>query len=410
MQDKRYDFNFIIPLWHERLTPIQTSAEAPSETPSNNCSSVEQTNVSLALPPPTEIHPPSECTSQPIRLAPDCPTYKPTLGDYRNKHDLLPQAPIVPLNDVTAPPAPQTPAAPRIRRIRLRVNPEPVPYETLPDSFGQFCVYSSKPGSIPDVGCELADVCDIRPASHLPELAALRTVPDIVAPCPNVSAFRLQYWHWNQGDRKSKGARELLVRDVISAPDFVPSDVRGLDWHRMDRSLASDTLDTSTGWKNNMLPLNIPPRNRAKVAEFKANPDCATLVVPDFRHQSLISTVRDAFSNNDVKSFHYKPYTSKCADPITSTSHTMYGEAYESQRMRDIHQNIQKIKLDEDCSLPRCAALIMAFSDATQLAAFGHATAWPIRVAFGNLSKYERCKPNSHNHYELGFVPSVSID
>ncbi|KAF8596030.1 hypothetical protein BDV93DRAFT_514476 [Ceratobasidium sp. AG-I] len=166
---------------------------------------------------------------------------------------------------------------------------------------------------------------------------------------------------------RNRRAQELLVRDVILAPNFVPSDVAGLDWHRMDQSLAADTTDTSTGWKSDTLPLDIPPRNWAKVAEFKANPERGTLVVPNFRHRSLVSTVKDAFSNNDRQIL----------------------------PLRAIY-----------CKM----SLIMVFSNATQLATFGHATAWPIGIAFGNLFKYERCKPNSRNHYELGFIPSLPAD
>jgi hypothetical protein len=76
--------------------------------------------------------------------------------------------------------------------------------------------------------------------------------------------------------------------------------------------------------------------------------------------------------------------------------------------MLEMHRQVQEILLDEPCKLPRCIAAIMIFSDATQLANFGNAKAWPIRVSFGNLSKYERCKPDSKNHYELAFMPSVS--
>jgi hypothetical protein len=220
----------------------------------------------------------------------------------------------------------------------------------------------------------------------------------------------LQYWHWNGGDKKSKASRESLVQDVISAPDFVPSDLCGLDWRRLDRSLASAILDMSTGWKNKSLPLTIPPRTPAAAAEFKSNPECSALPVSGFKHRSLTSTVVDAFSNNNINFFHYTPYSAKCKDPLTSKTYSTYGEVYESQRMRDAYKAVQKIKLDEPCSLPRCAAMLMIFSDATQLANFGRATAWPIRVAFGNLSKYERCKPNSRNHYEVGYIPSVSID
>ncbi|KAG9077577.1 hypothetical protein FRC06_008826, partial [Ceratobasidium sp. 370] len=53
---------------------------------------------------------------------------------------------------------------------------------------------------------------------------------------------------------------------------------------------------------------------------------------------------------------------------------------------------------------------MMLFSDATQLASFGGAKAWPVRVSFGNLSKYERCKPDPQNHYEIAYIPSLPYD
>ncbi|KAF8603666.1 hypothetical protein BDV93DRAFT_523134 [Ceratobasidium sp. AG-I] len=388
----------------------QTDTEAPFEALSNNLSSIEAVDIPSILPPPVaHSQPPSEHTSGSVSQPPDYPTYRPTLGRYREEHDRLPEPPPAPLDDLNAPAASQTPTLARIRRVR-HVNPKPVPYETLPDSFGQYRVYPATPDSIPDLSRELADVCDIRTASDPHKPTVSRGVPDIIAPCPNVSAFRLQYWHWNQGDKKSKGARESLVQDVISAPDFVPSDVHNLDWCRMDRALASDTLDTSTGWNNDSLRLKIPPPNPAAATEFRSNHERGTLLVPGFKHRTLVSTVVDALSNNDRKSFHYGPYTARCKDPQTSEPYDIFGEAYESKRMRDMHEAIQKIKLDEPCSLPRCAAMIMVFSDATQLAAFGHASAWPIRISFGNQSKYERCKPSNRNNYELGFIPSLPPD
>jgi hypothetical protein len=279
----------------------------------------------------------------------------------------------------------------------------------VPDSFGQYRIYPSKPESIPDSSCELGDVSDIRLTHYPYNSAPPRSIPSIITPCPNISVFRLQYWHWNEGHKKSKGARESLVRDVICAPDFVPSDVRGLDWDQIDKSLATDCIDSSTGWMNDSVPIKLPPRTPAAAAASKLNPEKYTLLLPNFRHRLLTSTVIDAFSKNDPRFFHYMPYQAMCKDPLTSNTYRTYGEAYESQRMHNMHAEIQKIQLDQPCTLPRCAALIMAFSDATQLANFGHATAWPICVAFGNLSKYKWCKPNTSNHYEVGYMPSVSF-
>lgn len=338
-----------------------------------------------------------------------CPTYKPTLGRYRDEHDLLPEAPPEPFANVETSAASSTPTpTSRIRRVRLRVNPDPEPYTTLRDSFGQYRVYPSKPHSVPDSSCELNDVSEILAPTNPQNPPLPHSVSDIVFPCPNISAFRLQYWHWIQGDKKTRGSREALVRDVISAPDFVPSDIIGLNWRQMDKSLASDSCNKSSGWKRQLVPIKIPPRTSLAAAEYKSNPSRNILMIPNLEHRSLTSIVIDAFTKNKMRFFHYTPYKAFCTDPHTSKTYRVYGEAYESQRMLDAHNAVQRIKLDEPCTLPRCVAMLMIFSDATQLSNFGHATAWPIRVSFGNLSKYERCKPDASNHYEVGNMPSVS--
>ncbi|KAG9075355.1 hypothetical protein FRC06_010136, partial [Ceratobasidium sp. 370] len=186
--------------------------------------------------------------------------------------------------------------------------------------------------------------------------------PGSIAPCPNITAFRIQYWHWNQGAKKSESARESLIRDVISQPDFVPSDVSNIRWDKLDD------------------------------------------------HLTLLRTVQLAFAKNDRQFFHYDPYENYCCDPKSSKTYRTYGEAYESQRMISMHRKVQDVVLDEPCELPWCVAAIMIFSDATQLANFGNAKAWPIRVTFRNISKYEHCKPDSKNHYEVGFIPSLPAD
>lgn len=363
----------------------------------------------MPLPASTESPIPSQSSHTSVDHTSHYPTYTPTLGRYRDEHDVLPQAPLAPLADLETPAADPTPALAQIRRIRRRVNPKPVPYTTLPDAFGQYRVYAANPRSIPDASCELDNVSDIRVPSNPLNPSTLLPVSEIISPCPNISAFRLQYWHWNQGEKKSKGARESLVRDVISAPDFVPSDIIGLDWRQMDKSLATGSPESSPGWKTSSIPITIPPRTPAAAVASKSHPERNLILLPNFRYRSLTSIVVDAFSKNNPLFFHYLPYKALFKDPLTAKIYQAYGEVYESQRMGDAYEEIQKIKLDEPCTLPRCPAMLMIFSDATQLANFGRATAWPIRVAFGNLSKYERCKPQSRNHYEVGYMPSVSL-
>ncbi|KAG8699804.1 hypothetical protein FRC08_005094 [Ceratobasidium sp. 394] len=169
-------------------------------------------------------------------------------------------------------------------------------------------------------------------------------------------------------------------------------------------------MDSTSNQPNIHIQLTIPPRTPAAAVSYKSNPSVNVCPVPTVQHLTLLRAVQLAFAKNDQRFFHYDPYESYCRDPKSSKTYRTYGEAYESQRMINMHREVQDIVLDEPCELPRCVAAIMLFSDAMQLANFGNAKAWPVRVTFGNMSKYERCKPDSKNHYELGFVPSLPAD
>ncbi|KAG8705415.1 hypothetical protein FRC08_001682 [Ceratobasidium sp. 394] len=348
---------------------------------------------------------PSLQQSHASNATPNFPAYVPSLGRLRDENDTLPEAPLPP-----DPPSSSSPLNPRVRRVILRVRPEPVPYTTLPDSFGQYRIYPSKPRTIPDSACELEDFSDIRTPPSPQSSTASPAVADLIAPCPNVSAFRLQYWHWNEGVKKSESARESLVRDVISQPDFLPSDISKVKWDKLDDALASYTAESATHRASTTLRLSIPPRTPAAAMRYKSEPSLNVTPIPAVQCISLLRTVQLSFTQNNPRHFHYEPYEAYCRDAKTSKTFRMYGEAYESQRMLDMHREVQNLVLDEPCELPRCVAALMIFSDATQLANFGNAKAWPVRVTLGNLSKYERCKPDSKNHYEVGFIPSLPAD
>ncbi|KAB5587496.1 hypothetical protein CTheo_9065 [Ceratobasidium theobromae] len=181
------------------------------------------------------------------------PTYQPTLGRLRDQFDILPEAPPMLLDSITDNPTPQ------VHQVILHVHPNPVPYATPPNSFGQYRIYPSKPRTIPDSGCDLEDLCNILEPSKSSACHSSSPLSTIIAPCPNVSAFWLQYWHWNEGSKKTWSTCESLVHDVISQADFVPSDVSNVDWCHLDDSLALFSMDTASSYKSTTVPLTIPP-------------------------------------------------------------------------------------------------------------------------------------------------------
>ena len=52
----------------------------------------------------------------------------------------------------------------------------------------------------------------------------------------------------------------------------------------------------------------------------------------------------------------------------------------------------------------------MFWSDATHLAQFGNASAWPVYLFFGNQFKYLRASPTSGACHPVAFIPTVSLE
>ncbi|KAF9237036.1 hypothetical protein BU15DRAFT_76410 [Melanogaster broomeanus] len=85
----------------------------------------------------------------------------------------------------------------------------------------------------------------------------------------------------------------------------------------------------------------------------------------------------------------------------------LYDELYSSDAWIEEHDKVQKQQRQDGCKLERVIAGMMFWSDATHLAQFGHATAWPVYLFFGNLSKYRRASPNTGPCHPVAFIPSL---
>ncbi|KAG9097673.1 hypothetical protein FRC06_007313 [Ceratobasidium sp. 370] len=116
--------------------------------------------------------------------------------------------------------------------------------------------------------------------------------------------------------------------------------------------------------------------------------------------------MKKTFSANDVDNFHYEPYQHKWKPPGSSgPTQTLSGEMYTSPAMIKAHREVQSLNID--CDLPRCVAAFMFASDGMQFAQFSHVKGWPILCSFGNVSKYERCKPTSNTCYPVAHIPTL---
>jgi hypothetical protein len=197
------------------------------------------------------------------------------LQTYREDFDALPEAPApLPPNDTgaLAPPCRVTHAS--CKRVRL------VQFETSVDSFGRYRIYTSKPLTIPDSSCALADFSDQSIAPRISDNPSPSTsLHEAIAPCPNLSTFYFLYWFW-KGSNKSIASREELRSNVILQPDFNPYDLATVNLQAIDKQLAGaahSQLDKyggafkkSDGWTERAVSIQVPILGKGKAAKTAA--------------------------------------------------------------------------------------------------------------------------------------------
>lgn len=331
----------------------------------------------------------------------------------------LPQGPLVPdipssTTRTVAPEATDLPGAGNLRPRQRAIS-----FRTVPNTFGLYRVYPTTPLSIPDAGTVNAPVL---PATALrPKPRRLRSVSEIIAPCPNISTFYFQHDHWVQsGSLQSRSSRNVFQREVLQRPDFRCEDVAWVDLDRLDIQLAESAktrnplCPESEGWKSVPLQVQIPPvhQTRATVANGH-NPAPSYVTVHGLRVQKLTDIIYQAFTLNNTATFHYDVFENFWIPPGSTSAQALRtsGEMYSSPAMIDAHKEVQQLKIrDADCTLPRCVAGFMFASDGLQFGNFSNAKGWPIFAYFGNESKYERCKPFSSACYHIAHIPTVSKD
>jgi hypothetical protein len=300
-------------------------------------------------------------------------------------------------------------------------------------------VYTSKPLTIPDSNCVLADFSDFSIASEATDydtLAPDTSLREAITPCPNLSTFYFLYWFW-KGSNKSIASREELRTNVILQPDFNPRDLAGINLQAIDAKLAAaaysqpgcdnEPFKKSDGWIAKSISIQVPvlgkgKASRALTSQFVSVPGA---LISKFIHilpntnlhraglhsRKILSGIRRGFSRNNINKFHYEPFQEYWVLPEASKAdpNTIMGEIYTSRVMLDAHKEVQRLNIsDQNCKLPRMVAAVMLGSDALQLGMFSTKKAWVLYMWLGNLSKYECCKPNSNSCFELAHIPSVS--
>lgn len=322
--------------------------------------------------------------------------------------DELPEAPL---------PFAQDQPTSRPTRIILHV------FDSICTCFNKFGIarqYRHRPSYDPDAFVSADELSNIRPAESHTSDPSIRNgevpsgdpsrPPAPPWPWKNMSVWRLMSWLVTGSDRKSMTEAKRLVDDVIKAEDFNVNDFEHFNpntqMKNFDTSIDhADTLDIlqRDGWKQTDVEIMVPskeknPRGNGRVFS-----------VSGLFYRPLTAVIQAAFSEQSSKWFHLTPFRRIWKSPVTGQEQRLYDELYTSDAWLQAHDELQKQRRDDGCKLERVIAGLMFWSDATHLTQFGRASAWPIYLFFGNLSKYVRSDPNSGACHPIAFIPTVSF-
>lgn len=284
-------------------------------------------------------------------------------------------------------------------------------YNTLVNAFGIFRKYVKEPERIPD-NTEQNSSPDASEEDNM-------TIEDIIAPFPNLSAFR--YQHVMAMFDQTTDTFQAMLSKVISSLDFVHTDLHGLNWSALREKVSLSSRpweDIRRGWRSGQVTINIPTMRKDKAK--KTSPDNEGTqtegeqytVDDELWYRPILPLLKSILTSDESKTFHYDPYEQWWRRPGTEDSPVrVYDELFTADAWLEEHRKVQEIELppEEDDSYPRAIAAIMLWSDSTHLADFGSKTLWPIYMSLGNQSKYDRAKPGAHAMHHIAYMPSVSL-
>jgi hypothetical protein len=219
-----------------------------------------------------------------------------------------------------------------------------------------------------------------------------------------MTIYRLISWMNSGTTRVSETKVTALVKDVILAEDFDREHLQEFSVKQSLRELDKDEtgkrITFPDDWIEASVTINIPTKSKEDAPR--------SYTISGFHYRPLVEVIRAAFADAQARAFHLSPFKRLWKDPVDGHQERMYDELYTSDAWLEAQDDLQKLPKVSGCSLEHVIAGLMFFSDATHLANFGTAKAWPLYAYFGNLTKYLRSSPTSGSCHLVGFLPSVS--
>lgn len=274
---------------------------------------------------------------------------------------------------------------------------------------------------IPDVDVDLVQLLlptAAQPASEVQETQresrrTRRLLRKIIAPFPNISSFLLTK-HYHEGYKKSTGDFRRL-QDIFANPLFKHTDVTPdvFNKAKVEQALLDEDRDpnhpvhTSDGWVQRSVTIEVPPLARGAAP--------MTYEVEGLHYPSLAQVCRAALEEERaMKRFHFYFFRHFWHPTgLDGPEERIYDEVYTSDAMIEEHAKLQRQpreidpETNQECTRERLVPALMFGLDATHLADFDQAKAWPVYMYFGNESKYDRSRPTAACAEHVAFIPLV---
>jgi hypothetical protein len=289
--------------------------------------------------------------------------------------------------------------------------------------------YDHRPSYDPDLAVPLDNVCDsghfnVQPDASLsrPWWSPFGKNPDTAptsffAPFLNATVFRLMSWFYSISSLKSLTELQRLVDDVINQDDFRKEDLAGFnaktEAERLDtQTIKSDATTPSfldnDGWivTSVKIPVSCPG------FQFDSEEAAPIFEVADLYIRRPLNVLKTAIEEISAERMHIRPFELWWQENADSVPERCYSELYNSDVFLEEQRKLDDSRGFSDMEQPTVENVIagyMFYSDSTHLANFGTASLWPAYTAFGNISKYIRCKPTSFSIHHQAYFPKVSV-
>lgn len=285
-------------------------------------------------------------------------------------------------------------------------------YRTDDNAFGLSREYQKEPKTIPDATTSPVSTATENRSANTP--ASPEEIAEIISPFPNLSAFKLAHLAACMSRIKASIASTLQMFRLD--PTIVDEDIADVNFDALKEQTVNSCFpweEGKRGWRKSTLSINIPTGDKVDdVRDSQQTSEDSTFEVDNFWYRPILPLLRTILTTSpDSQTFHYEPYRQWWSRPGSGDPPSrVFDEIYTSDTWLEEHEKVQKLDLPdgEPDIYPRAIAGLMFWSDSTHLAEFGQAKLWPIYMAFGNQSKYERAKPGNRALLHLAYLPSVS--